>query len=140
VVATSLPTFTIKWTASKALDFMIAFVLASLNAFPSGRRSTISPVFACRIATAFPSHSADAYIDALVSEEFGPTHLVEEDERPDYLTLDGREWATNFDLAEVNRTGTISVPIASVLSRSPRRGSGQELKLTVFLQNHTGPR
>lgn len=51
----SVPAKTTNRTASKCLDLMIAAVFAYFSFVPSGRKSTISPGFACCNATAcFP--------------------------------------------------------------------------------------
>ena len=44
-----------------------------------------------------------AHVDALIGQELGRPHLVEEDERADHLPLGGRQGSAHRHLAEVHR-------------------------------------
>ena len=74
-------------------------------------------------------------VDALVGQELGRAHLVEEDERPDHLALDRGQGAANLHLAKVHRTRHDQYLDGLRASRGRReRGRGRGSSSCVILQ------
>jgi hypothetical protein len=82
----------------------------------------------------------------LVGQKFHRAHLIEEDERPDHLPLDGWQSAANFHFAEVNRArndqrldSTDALPIAGNGIRTRAPTHDDVLRSMPMLAQHVYP-